>query len=133
MRPSIRLRRLGASLVLAALLALPAACRRAQPGLDPAAARYTARGEVVAVDDGPSGRVVVVRHEAIPDFVDATGARTRMASMAMPFRVGAAAQDAAVRKGDRIRFRFAVDWKANAIEIESIEPLPAGTVLELGR
>jgi hypothetical protein len=133
LRPSIRLRRFGAPLVLAALLALPGACRRAEPGLDPAAARYTVRGEVVAVDDGPSGRVLVVRHEAVPDFVDATGARTRMASMAMPFQVGAAARDAVVRQGDRIRFRFAVDWKANRIEIESIEPLPAGTALELGR
>ena len=123
-----------ASILAAALLVLQAsACRKPEQGrVDPSAPRYTVRGEVVQVDDAASGRTLLVRHEAIPDFVDSSGARVGMGAMIMPFQVGPTARGAEVKPGDRIRLRFAVDWKQNAMEIESIERLPATTVLVFG-
>ena len=37
-----------------------------------------------------------------------------------------------VKAGDKIRFRFVMDWKNNASEIESIEKLPPDTALDYG-
>ncbi len=130
MRRTTHLRPL-ASIVLAALLAvLPGACRREQPRrVDPSAPRYTVRGEVVQVDDTASGRSLLVRHEAIPDFVDSSGARVGMQAMIMPFQVGRAVDGADVKPGDRVRLRFAVDWTANSMEVEELERLPADTAL----
>lgn len=134
MRPIFHPRPAVSLLALALIAALGGACRKAQQSrVDPSAPRYTVRGEVMQVDDAPSGRSLLVHHEAVPDFVDSSGARVGMASMTMQFQVGPAARADDVKPGDRIRMRFAMDWRANAMEIESIEPLPAGTELVFGR
>src|SRR6266540_5377444 len=105
----------------AALVALPA-CRGApKTTLGPAAQRYTVRGEVVQVSDGPDGRSLFIRHEAVPDFVDRTGAKVGMASMTMPFKAGPSVAGVTLRPGEKIQFRFGVDWERNASEVESIE------------
>jgi hypothetical protein len=133
MRPNTHVRPL-APLAAAALLAfLPGACRKEeQRRVDPSAPRYTVRGEVVQVDDTSSGRALMVRHEAIPEFVDSSGARVGMQAMVMPFQVGRTVEGADVKPGDRIRLRFAVDWKVHAMEVESIERLPPDTDLVFG-
>jgi hypothetical protein len=120
-----------ASIAAAALLTfLPGACRSERPRrVDASAPRYTVRGEVVQVDDTASGRSLLVRHEAIPDFVDSSGARVGMQAMIMPFQVGRAVDGADVKPGDRVRLRFAVDWSVHTMEVEEIERLPADTAL----
>lgn len=130
MRPITYLRPAVSILGAVLLLALAAACPKPeQPRADPSAPRYTVRGEVVQVKDEPSGRTLLVRHEAIPDFVNSSGERVGMSAMVMPFQVGPAVRDVELKPGDRVRLRFAVDWKVNAMEIESIEQLPASTAL----
>lgn len=130
MRRTTHLRPL-ASIAAAALLAfLPGACRKdPPPRVDPSAPRYTVRGEVVQVDDTSAGRSLLVRHEAIPDFVDSSGARVGMQAMIMPFQVGRSVEGADVKPGERIRLRFAVDWKVHTMQVESIERLPPDTAL----
>ncbi len=112
---------------------LPIACKQSPATrVGPSAQRYTVRGEVVGIQGSGGDRAFVVKHEAIPDFVDATGAKVGMAPMTMAYRVGPGAADAEAKPGDKVRFRFAMDWKTNAMELESLERLPPDTALELG-
>jgi Cu/Ag efflux protein CusF len=72
---------------------------------------------------------VLVRHEAIDDFVDASGTVVGMDAMVMPFEVATplVAKDLAV--GDKVEVRFSMDWKEPRLRVERIERLPPGTVL----
>ncbi len=134
MRRTFRLRPVASWAAAALLASLAGACREPeQRRVDPSAPRYTVRGEVVQVDETGSGRSLLVRHEAIPDFMDARGARVGMQAMIMPFQVGRAVAGGDVKPGDRIRMRFAVDWKVHAMEVEELERLPADTVLVFGK
>jgi Cu/Ag efflux protein CusF len=123
--------------VLALALAVLPGCRQsgAPAGSPPAQTkRYTVRGEVVRLPEaGAPAPEVSIRHEAISDFEDRTGTVIGMRPMVMPFRVGSGVSLAGLERGDRIRFRFAVDWSANRMEIESIEALPRDTALDFGR
>ena len=55
-----------------------------------------------------------------------------MNAMVMPFRVPPEVPLDGLEKGDKIRFRFAMDWARNALQIESIEELPRETTLDYG-
>jgi Cu/Ag efflux protein CusF len=129
------LRRTAAALGL--VLAVLPGCRESGAPAGPPPAqmqRYTVRGEVVRLPEpGAPVREVSIRHEAISDFQDRTGAVVGMQPMVMPFRVGSGVSLAGLEPGDRIGFRFAVDWSANRMEIESIEKLPRDTALDFGR
>jgi hypothetical protein len=95
------------------------------------ARRYTVRGEVVRLPDpARRGDEMFVRHEAIDDFVDSSGKEVGMASMIMPFRLPANAQELTL--GDKVEIRFAVDWSGPAFRIERIDKLPPATPLRLG-
>ncbi len=124
------------ALLLPALLAAPAACRRgeqAAPAPSAAVQRYTVRGEVVRLPEpGRPAPELVIRHEAVPGFVDHGGQAVGMDAMVMPFalRPGVGAEGLAA--GDPIRFTFAVDWAHGAFWIERLEKLPPGTPLEFG-
>ncbi len=126
-----------AKVAACALLALALSCRdRDAPGPPASGAgarRYTVRGEVVRVaPSGPGGAEVSIRHEPIPDFVDRGGAVVGMAAMVMPFPVAPGVSLAGVEPGDKVRFRLAMDWERNRMEIEALEELPKETRLELG-
>jgi Cu/Ag efflux protein CusF len=122
----IRSRPLARLLGAALLLTLTGACRKApESRVGASAPRYTVRGEVVQVMEAPAGRTLLVRHEAIPEFEDASGARVGMKAMVMPFEVGPSLGAEGLKPGDRIRLRFAVEWKSQAMVVEAVEPLPA--------
>ena len=127
--PSPR-RSAAALLLLAALTACPGP---PQNTLGPATRRYVVRGEVVRVADEAGRRSIFIRHEAIPDFVDRTGARVGMASMTMPFPAGPRVTALELHPGDKVRFRFGVDWERNVTELEEVERLPASTALSFGK
>ena len=115
------------------LLLLLAACSASGPPADSGTRTYTVRGEVVqAPAPVASGAQVLVRHEAIDDFVDATGKVVGMDAMVMPFDVAPAigAKDLAV--GDKVEVRFSMDWKGPRLRVDRIERLPPGTVLRFG-
>jgi Cu/Ag efflux protein CusF len=88
------------------------------------------RGEVVrAPTPAAAGTQVLVRHEAIDDFVDSSGKVVGMDAMVMPFEIAPplSAKDLAV--GDKVAIRFSMDWKEPRLRVEGIERLPPGTVL----
>jgi len=103
----------------------------APPTPAPAGARvYVVRGEVVQPPSPvAAGTQVLVRHEAIDDFVDASGTVVGMDAMIMPFDAATplVAKDLAV--GDKVAVRFSMDWKEPRLRVEGIERLPPGTVL----
>jgi Cu/Ag efflux protein CusF len=118
--------------VLASLAVLAAGCRDRAPAAR-AGDRYTVRGEIVRVPaPGATPRELSIRHEAIPDFRAADGKVVGMPAMVMPFAVAPTVSLEGLAAGDRIRFRFVVDWASHRTEIESIEKLPPGTGLDFG-
>jgi len=125
-----------AALALAVLLA---GCRDGgSPAAGPAPAapapdvhRYTLRGEIVRLPaPAPAARELSIRHEPIPDFKNSSGAVVGMGAMVMPFGVAPAVPLDGLEPGDKIRFRFAMDWANNTSQIESIEELPRDTALD---
>ena len=122
---------------IALLLALAAlslgGCRKDPP---PAPAtpgdRYVVRGEIARFAPPEAGPGLSIRHEAIPGFKDQTGAVVGMMSMVMFFPVGKDVPLSGLSPGDKIRFRFVMDWKGARFEVESIEKLPPDTVLDFG-
>lgn len=121
------------SLALTAL-ALASCGDRAPPAAAPASAtqRYTVRGEVVRVEGIGGARELLIRHEAIPDFADRSGAKVGMSAMVMPFAVDPGVSLDGVVPGAKVRFRLAVDFGRNRLAIESLERLPADTALDFG-
>lgn len=116
---------------VAILLVLVLAACSAPPPAAPATARaYVVRGEVV---QRPSpvvaGIEVLVRHEAIDDFVDASGKVVGMDAMIMPFEVDPSAAPKDLVAGDKVEVRFTMDWKEPRLRVERIERLPPGTVV----
>jgi hypothetical protein len=89
---------------------------------------YTVRAKIEAVD----GRELTLRHEAIPDFVNAFGETSGMKSMAMPF---AAAKDLpldGIAAGDLVEVVIHTDWNAStALIIDKITKLPPDTALKI--
>jgi hypothetical protein len=121
---------------VAALLVL-AACKGDQPVKPAAPARppdlYTLRGEIVRLPaPGAERRELSIRHEPIPEFKDEAGAVVGMNAMVMPFRVPPEVPLDGLETGDKIRFRFAMDWARNTLQIASIEELPRETTLDYG-
>ena len=111
------------------LLAL-AACSASPPPAPAGASVYVVRGEVVQPPSPvAAGIQVLLRHEAIDDFVDATGKVVGMDAMVMPFDVAPplSAKDLAV--GDKVEVRFSMDWKEPRLRVERMERLPPGTIL----
>lgn len=94
-------------------------------------ARYTVRAEVVAVPPRPGGELLL-RHEAIPQFTDRSGAVVGMKSMVMPFPVPASLPLEGITPGDKIELVFSVDWESGKYTVQSVEKLPAATELKLG-
>ncbi|HTM21057.1 MAG TPA: copper-binding protein [Kofleriaceae bacterium] len=92
------------------------------------AASYTARAKIEAID----GRELTLRHEAIPNFVNAFGDKVTMDSMAMPFAAGEGVAIDGLAVGDLVEVRFHTDWdKSPTLRIDAISKLPAGTKLAI--
>lgn len=113
------------------LVLLLAACSSPAPAAPAGARVYVVRGEVVK-PPAPvvSGLEVRVRHEAIDDFVDASGNVTGMDAMVMPFEVTRSAAPEGLAAGDKVEVRFWMDWKEPRLRVVRIERLPPGTTLE---
>ena len=103
----------------------------APPPPAPAGARvYVVRGEVVqAPSPVVAGIQVLVRHEAIDDFVGASGKVVGMDAMVMPFEVSPSAAPKDLAAGDKVEVRFSMDWKEPRLRVERIERLAPGTIL----
>lgn len=119
------------ALVLA-VLAVAACTEPPTPAAGAPVQRYDVRGEVVRVQGEGEAREVWIRHEAIPEFANRSGAKVGMSAMVMPFGVEPGLSLEGIGPGTKVRFRFAVEWDRNRIAIESLEPLPADAPLDFG-
>lgn len=120
-----------ALLALALAAALPASfggTRASDPAAAAAAHRYTIRGQVVRLPDAPGGQISL-RHEAIDDFVNASGAVVGMDAMVMPFDVAPDVSLQGLRAGDAVEAQLSVDWSRPSMRLERLRKLPDGTEL----
>jgi hypothetical protein len=97
------------------------------------ARRYTVRAEVLRLPvPGEPRPEMVLRHEAIDDFVDAHGRAVGMSAMVMPFAVGSGVALAGIHVGDKVEVRLGVDWLGPTFQVEEVARLPEGTALHFG-
>jgi hypothetical protein len=115
------------ALLLSALLT---ACSASPPAAPADARIYVVRGEVVqAPSPVAAGTQALVRHEAIDDFVDATGKVVGMDAMVMPFDIAPPISAKDLSVGDKVEVRFSMDWKEPRLRVERMDRLPPGTIL----
>jgi hypothetical protein len=111
-------------------LASASGCGRAPDRGPMAPDTYTVRGEILSMP-GPQGREALIRHEAVPGLRDADGKAVGMASMTMPFVLGADVDRAAFAPGDRVEFVLEVRWDArDPVTATKLRKLAPGTRLE---
>ncbi len=94
-----------------------------------AAREYTVRGVVrqVAADGGE----ITIHHEAVPEFVGISGETEAMDSMSMPFPVVEKLLLEGIAAGDKVSFRFRIDWDGKVpLSVVALEKLPAETELD---
>lgn len=94
--------------------------------------RYTLRGQVVALPAGP-GQPLLLRHEPVDDFADASGKVVGMDSMTMPFPLAAGVSLDGVAQGDKVEVVFSMSWSPQRYAIERLKKLPADTGLRSGK
>jgi hypothetical protein len=90
------------------------------------------RAEIVSLPEKP-GEYLTLRHEAIDDFTDVTGAVVGMDSMVMPFPVADDTSLDGLAVGDKIEAILEMDWAEGTCQLERIKKLPAGTALHFGK
>jgi Cu/Ag efflux protein CusF len=93
---------------------------------------YHTRGVVEQLPqaDGPY-KAIYIRHVAIPDYKDDTGAVVGMGSMTMPFPLAKGVALDGLAPGDPVEFTFVVTWEPKSgYEVTEIRELPAGTVID---
>jgi hypothetical protein len=117
-------------LTLTVALAAALSCSRKLP---PAEQTYTVRGFITSL---PSARrpasELMIRHEAIPTFVDREGKVVGMAPMEMPFTPAPGVSLEGLSVGQPVQFTLEVRWKPPArINLTRITPLPAETTLNV--
>jgi hypothetical protein len=96
---------------------------------------YASRGRVVTIPvEGNRDSELRIRHEAIPEFMDDSGAMVGMPSMEMPFPLAKGVGVDSIAVGDVVQFTFAAwmkpgrhDW-----ELRSIRKLGSETRLNFG-
>lgn len=97
-------------------------------------ARYTVRGAIENLSESGGRSVVLIHHEAIPDFVDGYGEKRTMHSMAMAFGIEDGVSMDGVAVGDKVEVTFVVDREHYpSFLITTLRELPASTELALSR
>ena len=124
-----------ATFVLVALvIATFTGCNSKAPTSHSASERtYSIRGIVEQLPGSEQGGVpFLLRHEAIPDFVNVYGEKAPMAAMTMPFAVADGVSLDGLTVGDAVAFELSVDWeKSPGMAVTAIAKLPPGTALDL--
>ncbi len=120
-------------LVLVTLGGCPGASR--EPAGETAASEvrvYPVRGVLRSLPAPESERPeILVRHEAIDDFVGINGEVVGMDSMSMPFPLAPGLDLSGVAPGDKVLLRLEVDWAADEpARVTAIERLDPESELE---
>lgn len=112
------------------------ACNRTEPTASRGqpSAIYTVRGIVEALPNPEKRTPLEVRHEAIDNFVDSTGAVVGMHAMVMPFPLAEGVSLEGIEPGDKVELTFAVWWEPKGHwEATKIVELPPDTPLTFRR
>lgn len=122
-----RLAAVALALVLGTLLP---GCRCAKAAVRTPPRSYTVRAEILRMP-GVDRRhpEMTVRHEAIDDFVDEFGFAVGMDAMEMSFPVEPPLSVQGLAVGDKISFRFTVDFEKSDLQVDQIQKLPPGAEL----
>ncbi len=93
---------------------------------------YPVRGLLRSLPEPESERPeILVRHEAIDDFVGINGEVVGMDSMSMPFPLAPGLDLSGVAPGDKVLLRLEVDWAADEpARVTAIEKLDPESELE---
>jgi Cu/Ag efflux protein CusF len=83
---------------------------------------YPMRGIIEQLPSPAAPRTLIVHHEATKD----------MESMTMAFTLDTAVPLTGLAVGDKISFRYEIDWNQHLDHVTKIEKLPADTVLNFG-
>ncbi len=131
------MRAVGTIAILGAIFA--AGCSRGQTNKQPAAEAsdaqtYVVRGEVISVPQAVKpGTQLILKHEPIDTFRNASGQIVGMSTMGMPFTPGKGVSLEGIKPGDKIEMRWVLQWKPEAKEyVESVRKLPTETQLRFG-
>lgn len=120
-------------LTSASLLACSGEPRPAPDASGDSVQRYVVEGILTQLPSAP-GRELMIRHEAIPEFVGASGDTVGMNAMTMGFPVSDESLLKGFSAGDSILFTFEVRWGGERpLRLTAIEELPPGSVLEFGK
>ncbi|HEX2994788.1 MAG TPA: hypothetical protein VHP14_08190 [Anaerolineales bacterium] len=130
-------RAIGIIAMLGAIIAAGYLCRlrNKQPaGMASDAQTYVIRGEVISVPQaGKPGTALIVKHEPVDNFRNASGQIVGMSTMGMPFTPGKGVLLEGIKPGDKIEMRWVMRWKPEAKEYaESVRKLPMETQLRFG-
>ncbi len=127
----------GTLAILGAIIAV--GCSRGQTNNQPAAEAsdaqtYVVRAEVISVPHaGKPGTQLILKHEPIDTFRNASGQIVGMSTMGMPFTPGKGVSLEGIKPGDKIEMRWVLQWKPEAKEyVESVRKLPTETQLRFG-
>lgn len=121
--------------LLIGLLAVVCGCRDApstppEPST-PAEQSHEVRGVIVSLD--PDSRRLEIEHEAIPDFVSASGERVGMPAMIMPFMAGAVIALNEFKVGDKVTFLVEVRLRSSSdLLIRRMSHLPLDAARNIG-
>jgi hypothetical protein len=133
-RPDANARRRRAQLAGFAVIAIlgVASCNKSGGDVsDEPAASYTVRGKVIELP-GAEIETMAIHHEAIPNFVAATGKQQPMMAMEMPFGLAEGLDLSGIEPGDIVELRFDVDFERRPpLRIVEIRELPADTELAI--
>ncbi len=93
---------------------------------------YTVRGVLRSLPEPESERPeILVRHEAIDDFVGVNGEVVGMDSMSMPFPLASGLDLTGIAPGDKVMLRLEVDWSADEpARVTAIDKLDPESELE---
>lgn len=93
---------------------------------------YQVRGQVENIAEAKGKPVVLIHHEAIPDFVDGYGRKRTMNAMAMPFGLQGKVQASDMQVGDKVEIRFVIDRSQfPTFHITELRKLAADTKLDI--
>lgn len=96
-------------------------------------AMYEVRGVITSLPDANNPTTSLnIKHEAIPDFVDARGKTVGMDTMTMPFPPADGLDLAPFAVGDKVEVTFEVTWGPgqNGWQATIINPLPTDAELD---
>jgi Cu/Ag efflux protein CusF len=102
------------------------------PASDPDADVYQLRGEVMSLPAEGTAGEVMIRHEAIADFRDRSGEPVGMNTMEMGFQPAEPGVLEGLEVGDKIEFRWSVNFERNSMVFDAVRVLDDEVELDFG-